>query len=86
MIRGLRTVIDKVPDLEAAKAGYAGILGIAPYFAEPYSVGFQVGGFELGLDPDMEDAGPGGNAVAYWGAAECRGGLPQAARDGVIRR
>ena len=43
MIQGLRTVIDKVPDLEAAKAWYARALGFEPYFAEPYDVGFQVG-------------------------------------------
>ena len=48
MIQGLRTVIYKVPDLEAAKAWYSRALGIEPYFAEPYYVGFQVGGFELG--------------------------------------
>lgn len=70
MIQGLRTVIDKVPDLAAAKAWYSRILGIEPYFAEPFYVGFQVGGFELGLDPDMGDAGPGGGVVPYWGIAD----------------
>jgi predicted enzyme related to lactoylglutathione lyase len=67
MIQGLRTVIYKVPDLEAAKAWYSRVLGIEPYFAEPYYVGFQVGGFELGLDPDMTGASPGGGVAAYWG-------------------
>jgi len=70
MIQGLRTVIDKVPDLAAAKAWYARALGLEPYFAEPYYVGFQVGGFELGLDPDMSGAQPGGGVVAYWGVAD----------------
>jgi predicted enzyme related to lactoylglutathione lyase len=70
MIQGLRTVIYKVPDLEAAKAWYSRILGFAPYFAEVYYAGFTVGGFELGLDPDMEGAGPGGGVVAYWGVAD----------------
>lgn len=70
MIQGLRTVIYKVPDLAAAKAWYSGILGIEPYFAEPFYVGFQVGGFELGLDPEMGDAGPGGGVVPYWGVAD----------------
>lgn len=67
MIQGLRTVIYHVSDLEKAKAWYASILGIAPYFAEPYYVGFNVGGFELGLDPDMEGTNPEGSVVAYWG-------------------
>ena len=70
MIQGLRTVIYKVPDLEAAKSWYSRILGIEPYFAEVFYVGFQVGGFELGLDPDMEGVRPGGGVVAYWGVAE----------------
>jgi catechol 2,3-dioxygenase-like lactoylglutathione lyase family enzyme len=52
VIQGLRTVIDKVADLERAKTWYTRILGIEPYFAEPFFVGYQVGGFELGLDPD----------------------------------
>jgi len=70
MIQGLRTVIYKVPDLEAAKAWYARVLGFAPYFAESFYVGFQVGGFELGLDPDSEGATAGGGVVAYWGVAD----------------
>lgn len=31
-------------------------------------MGFSVGGFELGLDPDTSSVGPGvGGVVAYWG-------------------
>ena len=70
MILGLRTVVYKVPDLEKAKAWYTKILGFEPYFAEPYYVGFQVGGFELGLDPDMAGASAGGGVVPYWGVAD----------------
>src|SRR5262245_52655173 len=70
MIRGLRTVIYKVPDLEKAKAWYSSVLGFEPYFAEPFYVGFQVGGFELGLDPDMRDVKPGGGVVPYWGVED----------------
>ena len=71
MIQGLRTVIYKVPDLEAAKAWYSRVLGVEPYFAEPYYAGFRVGGFELGLDPDLEEGGrPGEGMVAYWGVAD----------------
>jgi predicted enzyme related to lactoylglutathione lyase len=70
MILGLRTVIYKVPDLDKAKAWYTKILGFEPYFAEPYYVGFQVGGFELGLDPDMAGASSGGGVVPYWGVAD----------------
>jgi predicted enzyme related to lactoylglutathione lyase len=70
MILGLRTVVTKVPDLEKAKAWYARALGIEPYFAEAFYVGFRVGGFELGLDPDMGGVRPGGGVVPYWGVAD----------------
>jgi len=52
MILGLRTVIYPAPDLAAAKRWYSDLLGAAPYFDEPFYVGFSVGGFELGLVPD----------------------------------
>ena len=68
---GLRTVIYKVDDLDKAKAWYSSILGIQPYFDEPFYVGFNVGGYELGLDPDTEEGKPGpGGSVAYWGVAD----------------
>jgi predicted enzyme related to lactoylglutathione lyase len=70
MLLGLRTAIYHVPDLAAAKAWYAAVFGVAPYFDEPFYVGFQMGGFELGLDPDMSGVNVGNNAVAYWGVAD----------------
>jgi len=70
MIQGLRTVIYNAPDLDAAKAWYARVLGIEPYFAQPFYVGFEVGGFELGLDPHMRDAEGSGGVTAYWGVAD----------------
>lgn len=68
MFLGLRTAIYYTPDLEKATAWYTEALGIGPYFAEPFYVGFNVGGFELGLQPDKVEGleGLGGN-VAYWG-------------------
>ena len=70
MIEGLRTVIYQVDDLAAAKEWYSSVLGFAPYFDEPFYVGFNVGGFELGLDPDGENVVKGNNAVAYWGVKD----------------
>jgi len=67
MILGLRTAIYPAPDLAAAKRWYAELLGTAPYFDEPFYVGFTVGGFELGLLPD---ATPGTNGPQpLWGVA-----------------
>jgi predicted enzyme related to lactoylglutathione lyase len=65
MIQGLRTISYPVSDLAKAKAWYSEVLGFAPYFDQPFYVGFSVGGFELGLVPDGE-AGTQG-CVAYWG-------------------
>ena len=67
MFLGLRTVIYHAPDLAKAKAWYADAFGVAPYFDEPFYVGFEIGGFELGLDPDVRRVTVGNNAVAYWG-------------------
>lgn len=69
-VRGLRTVIYPVGDLERATEWYAQALGIAPYFSEPFYVGFNVGGFELGLDPDIARVGTGNRVVAYWGVGD----------------
>lgn len=65
---GLRTVIYAAPDIARAKEWYATALGIEPYFDEPFYVGFNIGGFELGLDPNAQNSGAGG-ATAYWGVA-----------------
>jgi predicted enzyme related to lactoylglutathione lyase len=68
---GLRTVIYQVSDLAHARAWYTRAFGVAPYFDEPFYVGFQVGGFELGLDPDCSRVRPGvGGGAAYWGVAD----------------
>ena len=68
MIKGLRTAIYRAADLDRAKGWYAAVLGKGPYFDEPFYVGFDVGGFELGLQPqEPGGSGPGGEGVvAYW--------------------
>ena len=70
MFLGLRTAIYRAPDLGAAKAWYTRVLGIEPYFAEPFYVGFNVGGYELGLDPNAEAPAGAGGAVPYWGVSD----------------
>ena len=72
MFQGLRTTIYKVNDLEKAKIWYSEVLNIQPYFDEPFYVGFNVGGFELGLDPDMENVTAGNNLQVYWGVENAK--------------
>jgi lactoylglutathione lyase len=68
MLQGLRTVIYGVSDIGKAKKWYAKALGIKPYFDEPFYVGFNVGGYELGLDPNAKPVTSGSaGVVAYWG-------------------
>lgn len=68
---GLRTTIYKVPDLQKAKDWYTKAFNHAPYFDEPFYVGFEIGGFELGLLPE-ESAGvqKSDNVLTYWGVED----------------
>ena len=84
---GIRTVIYKVPDLARAKAWYGETFGVTPYFDEPFYVGFNVGGYELGLDPDTKKQGPGpGGSVAYWGANNLGEMMKELEKRGVTVR
>lgn len=68
---GLRTAKYAVPDLASAKAWYSDVFGVPPYFDEPFYVGFNIGGFELGLVPDSTARPERPEAgVAYWGVAD----------------
>lgn len=73
MIQGLRTVTYPAPDLAAATAWYRRVLDRAPYFEEAFYVGFEVGGFELGLVPDAQPGTAG--ATAYWGTPDAHAEL-----------
>ena len=82
MLRGLRTVIYAAPDLARSKAWYAKVFGIAPYFDEPFYVGFNVGGYELGLDPNAQGAGHGG-VTGYWGVTSLDDALSRVTAQGA---
>ena len=66
MFNKLRTVIYHVDDLEKAKNWYKAATGIEPYFDQPFYVGFDINGCELGLDPNMTGVEQGNHSVAYW--------------------
>jgi predicted enzyme related to lactoylglutathione lyase len=66
MFKKLRTIIYHVDDLEKAKKWYEKITGASPYFDQPYYVGFDIDGYELGLDPDLNNVSKGEHSVAYW--------------------
>lgn len=67
----LMTAIYPVPDLARGKAWYAEAFGVQPYFDQPFYVGFNVAGYELGLLPASDTEQPGNRGVvAYWGVAD----------------
>jgi predicted enzyme related to lactoylglutathione lyase len=79
MFLGLRTAIYHVNDIERGKAWYSKVLGVDPYFDQPFYVGYNVGGYELGLQPD-EAAGAAARAegaVAYWGVPDAAAAFQQ---------
>ena len=65
---GLRTVVYKVSDLEEAKKWYSQVFQTTPYFDEPFYVGFNIQGYELGLQPEENapDIKPE-SVLGYWG-------------------
>ncbi len=83
MLKGLRTVIYHVDDIEKAKSWYSKILGFKPYFDQPFYVGYNVGGYELGLDPDNKGIKRGNNVVAYWGVENAEASLSHLLKNGA---
>jgi len=71
MFLGLRTAVYQVRDLDKARSWYSNILGIQPYFDQPFYVGYNVGGFELGLVPDSDaNRKRAAAGIAYWGVQD----------------
>ena len=71
ILKGLATVIYHVADVDRGKAWYATAFQTQPYFDQPFYVGFNIGGYELGLDPNPTVSRPGpGGTVAYWRVAK----------------
>jgi catechol 2,3-dioxygenase-like lactoylglutathione lyase family enzyme len=79
-LEGLRTVIYPSPDLEAAKEWWSRLLGISPYFDEPFYVGYEVGGYELGLLPSVPLSD---GALTYWGVRDVAGAVAAALAQGA---
>lgn len=87
MMLGLRTAIYHVPDLPRAKTWYTEAFGVAPYFDEPFYVGFNIAGYELGLNPDQSVARPGpGGSVAYWRVADIARAVEHFQNAGALLR
>ena len=86
MFLGLRTAAYYVDDIERAKDWYSSILGFKPYFDEPFYVGYNVAGYELGLVPgEGKSAGKGEGVVAYWGVESAEAALKRVLELGATK-
>ena len=79
---GLRTVIYPAPELEASKLWWTEFLGTPPYFDEPFYVGFNPGGYELGQLPDGD---PATGALTYWGVDDVASAVEAALSAGASK-
>lgn len=87
MFLGLRTALYIVPDVERATEWYESVIGYPPYFREPFYVGFEVGGFELGLVPAEGSSAAGeGGVIVYWGVGDAHAGLRHLLDHGAALR
>ncbi|CAL2103380.1 Lactoylglutathione lyase [Tenacibaculum sp. 190130A14a] len=65
---GLRTTIYKVGNIAKATEWYTKAFEIQPYFNQPFYVGFNIGGYELGLQPEEQpNINKTESVITYWG-------------------
>ena len=83
MFKKLRTVIYHVADLHAAKEWYTKLTGVNPYFDQPFYVGFDINGYELGLDPDMTGITAGNQSVSYWAVDKLTDKISKLSKSGA---
>jgi len=76
-------VIYPSADLDADKGWWSTTLGIEPYFDQPFYVGFNVAGYELGLLPDAALAD---GALVYWGVEDVATAIQEAVANGAVEQ
>jgi predicted enzyme related to lactoylglutathione lyase len=82
MTSGIGTIIIPVTDLEAAKAVYGQLLGVAPVMDAPYYVQFQAGDQAVGLDPNGHKKGMTG-PLTYWHVEDLAGRIEALLKAGA---
>ncbi|MGW2813639.1 VOC family protein [Streptomyces sp. NPDC001415] len=80
--QGIKTVLHPVSDLAAAKAVYTALLGVAPQSDEPYYVGYEAEGQQIGLVPGGAEQGMAG-PVAYWHVPDIEAKLAEVTAAGA---
>ena len=81
----LTSIVYTVRDLDSAKAIQTALLGVQPHTDQPYYVGFNVGGLEIGLAPQTspEPPEPVASPVAYVGVADLERAVADALAAGA---
>jgi lactoylglutathione lyase len=86
MFLGIRTIAYRVPDIKEGKDWYSTVFGTKPYFDEPFYVGFNIGGYELGLQPyEGDEIIPGNSTTAYWGVENVDEALKKMIDAGAVQ-
>lgn len=83
MLLGLRSAHFHVADVDQASEWYAAALGTKPYYVAPDYVGFNIGGFDLGLSPNP--AGQQAPADVYWGVGDIHAALAHFLASGATK-
>lgn len=78
----LKTILYPVKNLDAAKATFSALTGDKPHVDQPYYVGFQVSGTELGLVPNGHQSGMSG-PVGYWHVGDIRSQIAELTKAGA---
>jgi predicted enzyme related to lactoylglutathione lyase len=79
---GIKIVLHPVTDLEAAKAVYTALLGLAPQADSSYYVGYDAGGQHIGLVPGGGQQGMT-SPVAYWQVPDIEAKLAEVTAAGA---
>ena len=80
--QGIKTVLHPVSDLEAAKAVYTALLGVAPQADSSYYVGYDAEGQHIGLVPGGGQQGMT-SPVAYWHVTDIEAKLAEVTAAGA---
>lgn len=84
MTEGVKTIIYPVKDLAKAKKVFSALLGaVPPGMDQPYYVGFNIGGQDIGLDPNGHAQGMTGPLV-YFHVADIKGSLKSLLDAGAV--
>ena len=76
MSQEMKTIIYPVRDLAGAKKLFGALLGVKPQTDQPYYVGFDAGGLQVGLDPNGHAHGMTGG-VCYWHVSNVQESMKQ---------